>query len=53
MKNKENKNQTDPVRKIENGKVDNKDNLDSRRHEEQTVKGDDVTSNEKETKEDK
>ena len=32
---------------------ENKDNLDSRKNEEQDNKGDDVTHNEKETKEDK
>lgn len=33
-------------------RVDNKDDLDSRKNEENIFKGDDVTHNEKETKED-
>lgn len=49
MKNQQ-KNNTDPVKKHQYNKPENKDNLDSRVHEEQKVKGDDVTSNEKETK---
>ena len=47
------KNNTDPVKKNRDNRPDNKDNLDSRVHEEQKVKGDDVTSNEKETKDKK
>lgn len=46
------KNNSDPVKKNQD-RPDNKDNLDSRVHEEQKVKGDDVTSNEKETKDKK
>ena len=52
MRNEQNK-ETTPVKKQQNGKPENKDNLDSRGHEEQKRKGDDVTSNEKETKEKK
>ena len=44
------KNNTDPIKKNQDNRPDNKDNLDSRVHEEQKAKGDDVTSNEKETK---
>lgn len=47
------KNNTNHVKKNQDNRPDNKDNLDSRVHEEQKVKGDDITSNEKETKDKK
>lgn len=53
MKNQERKKGTAPVTRPQGNRPDNKDNLDSRTHEEQKAKGDDVTSNEKETKENK
>lgn len=49
--NRQNVNIKQPQQK--NNRPENKDNLDSRKNEEQDLKGDDITHNEKETKEER